>query len=133
MGRRCHTDPVDQVCRCWADQRRVIIGLVTPTFGHEYIGALTCTLAKIKQLHNGASASGMCAQHYPEIYTHEAQAVNRAYHAMDPALREILDAHYVFQGSVSMKADVLSISLGVYFERLRQARSFIDGFLAHEN
>jgi len=88
-------------------------------------------------LHDGACLLGGGARDprhcpLPEVYVGEALLVNRAFHAMRPRLRIILDAHYVARGSVGMKADWLSLSVRCYYERLNQARCFVEAYLSVE-
>jgi hypothetical protein len=131
MGRRRGDDALEQILKEWGRQRRVVLGLDAPKFRSQHLGYPTCTLDQIRFLRDGAGgATTRRKQHFPEVYTGNAVAVNRAFHRLAYPLRLVFDAHYVAHAPVSLKAEALALSIKTYFARLNQARAFVDGFIA---
>jgi hypothetical protein len=129
MGRR-RTDSIDLACREWARERRRILGLDDFTTAREMIGALRSTLGQRRDLHAGATSTGRVEQHFPEVYVGEALEVHRAYRAMRPELKDVLDVHYVARAPADLKAEALAMSPKAYWTRVSVAKSYIEGWLA---
>lgn len=122
-------DAIDIACRLWAEQRRELVGLSEPKLAVEFIGAVRCSIAEKRDLHAGAKSSGRVVQHYPEVYRRDALEVNRAYKQLPPALKEIMDVHYVARAPIKLKVHRLGISWSQYWDRVRRAKSFVAGWL----
>ena len=129
MGRG--RDQTDVLCEQWARVRRELIGRRRPLTAAGYLGAPHCTLGQRRDLHAG-SRSNILSQHFPEVYTGEAAAVNRVFHAMPPVMQDIMDLHYVVQAprNRAARAELMGISREVYWDRLRVAKAFLEGALA---
>lgn len=129
MGRR-RTDSIDLACRLWAQQRRRILGLDDLTTAREYLGAIRSTLGQRRDLHAGSRSVGRVEQHFPETYIGEALEVNRAYRAMRPELRDVLDVHYVARAPADDKAEALAMSSAKYWHYVGLAKSFVEAWLS---
>jgi hypothetical protein len=130
MARRPGFDHIDVLCRQWAETRRQLLGLADPALSRECIGPLRSTLGQRRDLHAGATSSGRVEQHFPEVYTGEARRVNEAFHALRPALKVAMDLHYCARAPADQKAAFLCISRQAYWQRVRDVRAFVDGYLA---
>lgn len=131
MGRRSRNDAIDTLGQAWGRQRRVLLGLSEPKLAREYVGSLTCTLGRIRQLHDGAgSGASRRDQKFPEVYTGDAFLVNLAYKAMAPDKRAVMDVHYAVRAPIPMKADSLALSVDTYWRRVQAVREFLRGYLA---
>lgn len=125
-------DHVDVACDEWALVMREMLGLTQPRLAKDYVGALRCTLAARRDLHHGSS-SGRVEQHFPEYpFRGRAAVVNTVYKRLTDPLQEILVAHYVAltPRSRSVRADLMGLSVRVYWERLGRAKASIGGGLA---
>lgn len=125
-------DSADVAAEEWAIVMRDMLGVTNPRLAKEYLGALRCTLAARRDLHH-ASSSGRVEQHFPEYpFRGQAATVNAVYKRLREPLQEILVANYVAISpcSRSVRADLMGLSLRVYWERLGRAKAAIDGALA---
>lgn len=125
-------DAIDALCDQWAVVRRELIGLRDPVHSSDYLGAVRSTLGQRRDLHAGSRSAGRVEQHFPEVYLGDALAVNRAFQAMSPTLREIMDWHYTLTHprAKGLRADLMGVSLRVYWERVNRAKCFVEGALA---
>ena len=131
MGRRRRGDATDLACYAWARERRRLLGLDEPRTARETVGPVRSTLGRIRVYGDGAGATRPPrGGTFPEVYTGDAFAVNRAYHAMRPDLRRVMDVHYVARAPIDDKAEALAMSVRSYFNRVNVARAFVEGFLA---
>lgn len=118
-------DEVDVWCFEWAEQKRKQLD-PSKIMPEDRLGRLNCTLGSIKEEREGAS-QGTTKQNFPEVYTGMAFEIFRAYHAMLKQHRDILDIHYVARGAPKNKARILNVSVGTYWNLLRDAKNFIRG------
>jgi hypothetical protein len=131
MGRG--RDQIDRLCDEWARVRRELIGLRQPVSAKGYLGAVHCTLGQRRDLHAGARSRGRVEQHFPEVYLPgNEQLVNTAFHRMSPTLAEIMDWHYVLEmpRDKRKRADLMGISPQQYWDRVKRAKTFIEGAVA---
>ena len=122
-------DRTDRIIDTWAQVRRELLGYSRP---RQYLGAVRCTLEARRDLHHGAR-SGRVEQRWPEFpYQGDAAIVNEVFKRMPEALQEIMDAHYVATTprSKSLRADLMGLSVRVYWERVNRVRAAVDGALA---
>jgi hypothetical protein len=122
-------DLIDSACQEWASAVR---HMEHPTLAKEYVGALRCTLAARRDLHHG-SRSGKIDQQWPEYpFQGTAGLVNVVYRKLPPCLQEIMVAHYVAltPRSKSLRADLMGLSVRLYWERVGRAKSAVSGALA---
>lgn len=122
-------DRTDRIIDSWAQVRRELLGYTEP---RRYLGGVRCTLAARRDLHHGAR-SGKVEQNWPEFpYQGDAALVNEVFKRMPEALQEIMDAHYVATTprSKSLRADLMGLSVRVYWERVNRVRAAVDGALA---
>jgi hypothetical protein len=130
MARRRGDDPVESLCRAWGRTRRKLLGLEDPLEAREYIGAPRSTLGARRDLHAGARSPGKIEQHFPEVYPDEDQRlVNSAFHAMPERLKMVMDIHYCAHSDVDTKADFFCISVQTYWQRVRDVRAFVEGWV----
>jgi hypothetical protein len=59
--------------------------------------------------------------------------VNDAWWKGSPEFKDILDVHYVAKAPIEYKAAALAVSLDTYWRRLRDARAYLNGFIAATN
>ena len=128
MGRR-RLDSLDLACLTWGRIRRQLCGLDDPRTAAEYLGSLRCTLAERRDLHAGSKSANRIEQHWPEVYTGEPARINRIYHSARPMIRAIMDAHYVARAPIDAKAQALAMSVPTYWQRLREAKAYLEGRL----
>lgn len=126
-------DSADVACFEWADVMRELLGVTQPKLARDYLGALRCTLAARRDLHHG-QRSGRVDQHFPEFPfagKGRAATVNAVYRGLTVPLQEILVAHYVAltPRSRTMRADLMGLSMRVYWERLGRAKAAVHGAL----
>lgn len=122
-------DRTDRIIDTWAQVRRELLGYSQP---RQYLGSVRCTLAARRDLHHG-QRSQKVEQHWPEFpYRGDAAVVNEVFKRMPEALQEIMDAHYVATTprSKSLRADLMGLSVRVYWERVNRVRAAVDGALA---
>lgn len=122
-------DVVDAACEEWAIAVR---RFENPRLPKEYVGSLRCTLAARRDLHHGGR-TGKVEQHWPEYpFQGRAAAVNVVYKRLSDPLQEILIAHYVAltPRSKSLRADLMGLSVRLYWERVGRAKSAVSGALA---
>lgn len=125
-------DAVDMACDEWAIAMRELLGVTQPRLAKDYLGAVRCTLSARRDLHHGGT-SGRVEQHFPEYpFRGTAATVNAVYRRLSEPLQEILVAHYVAMTprSKPMRADLMGLSLRVYWERVGRAKASVDGALA---
>jgi hypothetical protein len=129
-------DEIDIACQQWAKVRRALLGLDDPRMeraqAREFLGAIRSTLGQRRDLHAGAT-SGKVEQHYPEVFTGTALAVNRAYHHMPAMPRKLLDVHYVARAPVVDKAEVLAMDVVTYYRHLNHAKGIVYGWLMRDD
>jgi hypothetical protein len=130
MARRPGFDHIDVLCRRWGDVRRQLLGLSEPALSRDCIGPLRSTLGQRRDLHAGATSSGRVEQHWPEVYTGDLYRVNEAFRALRPALKIAMEVHYCARAKAVEKAQFLCISQPAYWQRVRDVRAFVDGYLA---
>lgn len=131
MGRRGR-DLIDLACERWAATKKELFGLTAPIRSSEYLGAVRCTLGQQRDLHAGSTSVGRVDQHWPEVFTGDALLVNRAYHAMGPDLKRVLEVHYLTRGRMTEKAARLDLPVQRYSKRLELARSRVAAVFAQE-
>lgn len=122
-------DRTDLVIDSWAKVRRELLGYESP---RQYLGSVRCTLAARRDLHHG-QRSQKVEQHWPEFpYRGDAALVNEVFKRLPESLQEIMDAHYVATTprSKSLRADLMGLSVRVYWERVNRVRAAVDGALA---
>lgn len=128
---RWHKDEVDLWCEQWASQRRKILG-ITELQPKERIGKLNSTLGSIKTDRDGAS-QGTVTQAFPEVYIgadpNYPLLVNRAWREMKPQWREVIEAHYVYKGSIKQKAFLIEVTVANYWKHWTFAKNYIHGFV----
>jgi hypothetical protein len=125
-------DRIDKICDEWARVRRELLGYALPALAKDQLGSIRCTLAARRDLHHG-SRSGKIEQHWPEFpYRGDAAIVNTVFKRMPESLQEIMDAHWVATTpkSKSMRADLMGLSVRVYWQRVDRVRCAVDGALA---
>lgn len=132
MARHPRQAAIDAHCKEWGRTRRKIVGVDDPELSKEYIGALRSTLGQRRDLHAGAK-SNKVDQHWPELYENDAAIVNQAYHAMRPDLRMVMELHYAARAPAERKANFLCISIRVYWDRVNEVRTFVDGYMARSD
>ena len=126
------TDAVDVACEEWAVPMRELLGWTQPRLAREYVGSLRCTLGARRDLHHGGR-SGKVDQWWPEFpFQGRAATVNAVYRRMPEPMQEIMVAHYVATTprSKSLRADLMGLSVRVYWERVNRARAAVDGAMA---
>jgi len=131
MARRAR-DRIDSICDEWACVRRELLGYALPALAKDQLGAVRCTLAARRDLHHG-SKGGIIDQHWPEFpYLGNAAVVNEVFKRLPESLQEIMDAHWVATTprSKSLRADLMGLSVRVYWERVERARCSVDGAMA---
>src|SRR5574343_1237260 len=129
---RWRADAVDVACEGWAVVMRELLGLTQPKLARDYLGAVRCTLAARRDLHHGQT-SGRIEQHFPEFpFGGTAAAVNEVYKRLAELLQESLVAHYVATSprSKPLRADLMGLSVRVYWERVGRAKASVEGGLA---
>lgn len=129
MGRRAKNHAIDVICREWAKVRRQLLGVDEPVKASEYVGAVKCTLGQRRDLHAGARTNAV-DQNWPEVYVGEPRLVNEAYHAMRPELKVVMEVHYLAHAPSDVKAEALYMSPDTYWRNVRDAQSFVEGWLA---
>lgn len=103
--RRWEEDEVDRACNAWAYQW-VAAYANAPEPGHR-IGALGCTLGRVRELWDAAASTTARDQHYPEVFLGEGLIVAIALQAMSDISGRMIWRHYVerwFDWSESKKA-----------------------------
>lgn len=130
MGRG--RDQIDHLCEEWAHTRREVVGIREPLRACDYLGAVYSTLGPRRDLHAGSRSISHVVQHFPEVYRGNAALVNTAFHRMPPSLKEIMDWHFTLTHprSKTLRADLMGVSLRVYWERVNRAKCFVEGALA---
>jgi hypothetical protein len=131
MARRGR-DRIDKICDEWGAIRRELLGYATPNLAKDQLGAVRCTLAARRDLHHGGK-SGRVEQHFPEYpFRGDAAVVNAVYKRLAEPLQEIMDAHYTATTprSKTVRADLMGLSVRVYWERVNRVRAAVDGALA---
>jgi hypothetical protein len=131
MARRGR-DRIDKICDEWGAIRRELLGYATPKLAKDQLGAVRCTLAARRDLHHGGK-SGRVEQHFPEYpFRGDAAVVNAVYKRLAEPLQEIMDAHYTATTprSKTVRADLMGLSVRVYWERVNRVRAAVDGALA---
>ena len=126
-------DQIDQMCEEWARVRRELLGIRHPLKASDYLGPMRSTLGQRRDLHAGARSPGRVDQHFPEVYRPgNQQLVNMAFHRMPPCLAEVMDWHYVLEvpRDKRLRADLMGLSPRVYWERVKRAKTFIEGAVA---
>lgn len=123
-------DAVDLLCYQWADVRRQLLGLANPRLARDYLGSIRCAIGNVKEFHDGAGSRTQREQQFPEVYTGDALAVNLAVKAMRPELRAYMDLHYTLGRGAARRAELLGIPTRTYWDRVRAAKQFVEGFLA---
>ena len=126
--RQRERDGTDLLCESWAHTRRELLGLREPVYARDYLGSLRSTLGRVKDCADGSS--GAIPQHYPEVYTGPAFHVNRAFQAMPPLLKAVMDLHYVFHGPDARKARALDLARREYFALVGKAKTSVDRYLS---
>jgi hypothetical protein len=124
-------DWIDQECERWAIIWREVNGLSDPRTAGGFLGALHCTLGARRDLHAGSSTNYR-DQHWPEVFVGRSVVVNRAFHSMDPSLREIMVANYVIREpkNRTIRADLMGLSRKAYFDRLGRVKCYVEGALS---
>jgi hypothetical protein len=125
-------DAIDLACEQWAVVMRELLGLTQPRLARDYVGALRCTLAARRDLHHG-STSGKVEQNWPEFpFLGNPATVNAVYKRLAEPLQEIMVAHYVAMTprSRSARADLMGLSVRVYWDRVARAKCSVDGAFA---
>ena len=125
-------DRIDLLCLEWGNVRRELLGYALPALAKDQLGSVRCTLAARRDLHHGGT-SGKIEQHFPEYpFRGDAALVNAVFKRMPEALQEIMDAHYTATTprSKTLRADLMGLSVRVYWERVNRVRATIDGALA---
>lgn len=131
MARPCR-DRIDRICDEWGRVRRELLGYALPALAKDQLGAIRCTLAARRDLHHGGR-SGRIEQHFPEYpFRGDSALVNEVFKRMPEVLQEIADAHYTATTprSKSMRADLMGLSVRVYWERVNRFRAAVDGAMA---
>ena len=121
-------DRTDVACEEWA---RAVRNWLEPKLGKDQVGALRCTLAARRDLHHGGRTE-RAEQHWPEFpYVGQAAMVNTVYKGLDEPLQEVLVAHYVVMTprSKTIRADLMGLSIRMYWERVGRAKEAINGAL----
>lgn len=125
-------DRIDRICDEWGAIRRELLGFALPALARDQLGAVRCTLAARRDLHHGAR-SGKVEQAFPEYpFRGDAAIVNTVYKRLPEPLQEIMDAHYTATTprSKSLRADLMGLSVRVYWERVNRVRAAVEGGLA---
>jgi hypothetical protein len=123
------TDSIDSACEEWA---LAVRRMEHPQLAKEHVGALRCTLAARRDLHHG-SRSGKIDQQWPEFpFQGVAATVNVVYRRLPACLQEIMVAHYVAltPRSKSLRADLMGLSVRLYWERVGRAKAAVSGAFA---
>ena len=125
-------DAVDLLCCQWADVRRQLLGIANPRQSRDFLGAVRCAIGNVKDFRDGAGSRTQREQHFPEVYTGDAMLVNNAFKRMPPALRTMMDAHYVIDTprDKRVRADLMGISAKKYWDGVRAAEVYVEGYLA---
>jgi DNA-directed RNA polymerase specialized sigma24 family protein len=128
MARR--PDATDVLIYNWARTRRQLLGLSNPSSQREFVGGMRCTLGGIKSFRDGAGAFTARKQHFPEVYVGDSLWVNLAVKRMTPEMRNFIDLHYTLGRGANRRAELLGIPRDAYWRRVRDAKHFVEGFLA---
>lgn len=124
-------DAVEQACRAWGAERRKLLGLEDEIRTNRILGAIRSTLSDLRRLQDGAGHDGgKIEQHWPEVYVGDLLLVNRAWHALSPELKQVMDQHYAYRGGVELKADRLNVSRTTYLERVGRMRAAVRSVIA---
>lgn len=132
-------DQIDLWLSDWARERRKILGIILPVKlePSERLGKLRCTLGQVKEEGSEGAAqkrkvdvNGRFPQNFPEVYIGIPLEIHRAFCKMRGSWREVMDAHYVLKElSPKKKAAFLGIKEGEYWQRLRDLRMYLGGYL----
>jgi hypothetical protein len=126
-------DSTDSIIDEWARVRREVVGIKQPLRSCDYLGSPRCTLGSRGDLHAGARSVGRVEQNWPEFpYRGQAALVNWLFWRASPTFKEMMDWHWTLTHprSKSMRADLMGLSLRVYWERVARVKAYIDGGLA---
>lgn len=125
-------DRIDRLCDEWGAIRRELLGYALPALSKDQLGAIRCTLAARRDLHHGAKSQKI-EQHWPEYpFRGDAALVNTVFHALSEPLQEIMDAHWTATTpkSKSLRADLMGLSVRVYWQRVDRVRASVEGAIA---
>jgi hypothetical protein len=133
MGRR-REDGIDVICKIWGREKRRNLGIEDPKHeereAREFLGAIRSTLGARRDLHNArATSTGRMDQHFPEVFSEDAQPINRAYNKMNIKRRAIMDLQFVARASALEKAEAVSCSVPTYYALVREAKAFVEAWL----
>lgn len=125
-------DAIDLACFEWAAVRRDIDkGRFLK--GSDWLGAMRCSIAEKRDLHAGSRSVGLVSQAFPEVHTGQGLLVSQAYQHMSLQLRESLYVHYVVPLKPQFKIDLWGISSSHYWDRVRQAKTYVSAWMAKSN
>jgi hypothetical protein len=125
-------DRTDRLIDEWAGVRRELLGYSNPKLSKDYLGSMRCTLAARRDLHHGGR-SGKVEQQWPEFpFRGNAAIVNEVFKRLSEPLQEIMDAHWVATTprSKTLRADLMGLSVRVYWERVNRVRAAVEGGMA---
>jgi hypothetical protein len=133
MGRR-KEDAIDVLAKSWGRQYRKIRGWedrrMERATSREFIGAVRSTLGQRRDLHAGATSTGRIEQHFPEVFTGDALLVNNVVKAARHEIREALVLRYAYPAPPEVKASIMNVSIRTYWERVANAKHWLEGRLA---
>lgn len=138
MPRVWAEDQMDVWCGEWARTRRQVLGVdLDRLMPHERLGKMSCTLGQVMDEKVAAGESGGRLtenghqnQSWPEVYTGISAEVNAGFKMMGLGMRQVMDAHYVWNTWPSKKkAAFVNISTVEYFKRLSRAKLFLSGVM----
>lgn len=132
---RWEQDDVDVAAEAWAYQWVQHFGR-DPDRAGRYIGALGCTLGRVRELADGASSGTEGGQRWPEVYLGTGLIVAITLKAMTLGSRQVVWHHYVWRWYDEAKwvkrarplkqrfvAERLGLSLAEYYHRRDTAKS----------
>lgn len=138
MARYRGRDQVDNYCDCWAYQWSQLFS-ENPKQAREYIGALKCTLGRVRELYDGASSTTVSLRPMPEVFLGHGLVVAVALRYMDQTHREIIGVHYLVRFynldtgerlndriKVATLASLMGIHPSEYDARRRAAKAIIE-------
>ena len=126
-------DSTDRIIDSWAQVRREVLGIKHPLRSCDYLGMPRCTLGGTRDLHAGSRSVGRIEQNWPEFpYRGTDALVNWLFWRATPTFKEIMDWHWVLlvPRSKSVRADLMGLSVRVYWERVARVKAYVDGGLA---
>ena len=132
--RKSCKDEIDQLCELWSHQRRIALGIVISDRiePNERLGKLRSTLGRIKTDAEGAGATGVNAQQFPEVYRGDGLLIHRIYTIMPGDHRMVMHLHYVWREiPIRYKAPEVPTTVDGFWGIVAKVKSFIQGCVSY--